>query len=133
MDPVDQLAIQGSLTGDYTSIMAIDRLAASARSEFDECLRLLEQGPEKLFEKHAQAWEKVWAEGNVQVEGDLQLAKITNFAQYYILSSLPTLVAHQPPAYEEFFYGIARDSLAKGELGKDYQGHIMWDSEVSRD
>ena len=132
MDPVDQLGIQGPSTGNYTTIMAVDRLAANARSEFDESLRLLERGSHQLFVKHAEAWEKVWAEGSIEIEGDKQLAKITTFSQYYLFSSLPTLEAHQPPRHEEFLYGVARDSLAKGERGKDYQGHIMWDSEVNR-
>jgi len=76
------------------------------------------------------AWEDVWSQGNIMIEGDIQLAKITTFAQYYILSSLPTIEAYQPPQHSEFLYGVSRNSLAKGEIGKDYHGHIMWDNEV---
>ena len=113
--------------------MAADRQEAIARTEFDECLRIIESsqdGNERLFRRHAEAWKDVWDEGNVEMEGDTQLAKITTFAQYYMLSSLPTFEANQPPQHKEFLYGIGRGSLAKGIRGKDYQGHVMWDSEV---
>ena len=60
--------------------------------------------------------------------GDMELSKATWFAQYYLLSSLPAENAYLPP-FTELFYGLSRTGLGKGELGKDYQGHIMYDNE----
>jgi trehalose/maltose hydrolase-like predicted phosphorylase len=135
VDPVNQLAIQGAGDGSYIAIMSVDRQESSARTEFDECLRIIESsldGNNRLFRMHTDAWAKVWEEGSVEMEGDTQIAKITTFSQYYLLASLPTITANQPPPHQEFVYGISRGSLAKGRKGNDYQGHIMWDSEVRK-
>jgi len=51
------------------------------------------------------------------------------FAQYYLLSSLPSHYPSLPPPYQEPFYGLSRTGLGKGKLNKDYQGHVMWDNE----
>jgi len=52
------------------------------------------------------------------------------FAQYYLMSSLPSHFPLIPPAYQEPFYGLGRTGLGKGgELHKDYQGHVMYDNE----
>ena len=60
---------------------------------------------------------------------DTQLMKAIWFAQYYLLSSLPSHYPSIPPPNEEPFYGLGRTGLGKGKLGQDYQGHVMWDNE----
>lgn len=35
-----------------------------------------------------------------------------------------------PNFCQDTFYGVGRTSLARGELGEDYQGHVFWDSEM---
>ena len=59
-----------------------------------------------------------------------QVSKITRFAQFYLLSSLPALMPKQGAQHDEIFMGVGRGSLAKGDEGRDYRGHIFWDSEV---
>ena len=48
------------------------------------------------------------------MEGDLQIAKVTQFAQYYILASLPPLYAAQPPQQDQVYHTFTRTSIAKG-------------------
>ena len=51
------------------------------------------------------------------------------FAQYYLMSSLPSHYPNNPPPYQEPFYGLGRTGLGKGKMHKDYQGHVMYDNE----
>jgi len=51
------------------------------------------------------------------------------FAQYYLLSSLPSHYPSLPPPYQEPFYGLGRTGIGKGKLHEDYQGHVMYDNE----
>ena len=72
-----------------------------------------------------QAMSDLWANGNVQITGDLLLEKDVYFAQYYLFTSLPALDPYtpgQPPGY-----GHSRTSLGKGGLGQDYQ--VMYEIE----
>ena len=133
MDALKEIAIQGNDDGNYTAIMSVDTQEANARSEFDEAIKLIESGNNghyRLFAEHKNAWANTWAKGRVELEGDLQLSKITTFSQYYLYSNLPAIDPYLPPPHSHYYYGMARCSLAKGERGRDYQGHIMWDSEV---
>ena len=59
-----------------------------------------------------------------------QISKITRFAQYYLLSSLPALYPKTGVQHNEIFQGVGRTSLAKGGKEGDYGGHIFWDSEM---
>ncbi len=43
----------------------------------------------EILQTHVQAWEDVWANGAIQVEGNTALAKVVYGSLYYILSSLP--------------------------------------------
>ena len=36
----------------------------------------------------------------------------------------------QGAQHDEIFHGVGRGSLAKGDNGRDYRGHIFWDNEV---
>ena len=81
--------------------------------------------------EHVNAWRQTWANGRVELSGpDSQVVKAAWFAQSYILNSLPAENPFLPPLYSEVYYGCGRTSMAKGGLGKDYQGHIMWDNEM---
>jgi len=79
--------------------------------------------------EHVNAWRDTWNTGRIEVTGDIQLAKTTWFAQYYLLSSLPSRNPYLPPLYSEVYYGASRTGLGKGIANEDYQGHIMWDNE----
>lgn len=80
--------------------------------------------------EHVNAWRDIYNTGRIEITGDSMLAKTTWTSQYYILSSLPAPKPFLPPLLSEVYYGCSRTGLGKGSLGKDYQGHIMWDSEM---
>lgn len=136
MEPVMQISLTGSTwEKNETMVLSVDKSESNARSELDMSQNIIGQQPEKkghyqLFMEHVEAWRKTWSRGSVQVYGDTQLAKVAQFAQFYLLSSLPAEDPHLPPQYSEVFYGCGRTSLAKGGAGKDYQGHVMWDNEM---
>jgi len=60
---------------------------------------------------------------------DTQLMKAVWFAQYYLMSSLPSHYPSIPPPYQEPFFGLGRTGLGKGKIHKDFQGHVMYDNE----
>ena len=84
-----------------------------------------------------QAMSDLWANGNVQITGDLLLEKDVYFAQYYLFTSLPALDPYTPgqaPGQDPGIaarkipnYGHSRTSLGKGGLGQDYQ--VMYEIE----
>lgn len=75
-----------------------------------------------LFNLHQAAWGAVWADGKIEVDGNIQLSKIINGCLYYILSSLPvTTVTNQPSRQ---FYGLSPGGLSYGDYLTDYQGQL---------
>lgn len=115
-----------------TMLMSVDTRDSSAKSDFDRARNMIGHsgGTARLFDEHKKAWLDTWNKGQVEVHGDLQLSKITWFAQYYLLSSLPPLFADQKPPLDEVYYGISRNSLGKGGEAGEYNGHIFWDNEM---
>ena len=75
----------------------------------------------KLLQEHINEWKATWEQGKVEVTGNLLLAKLTRFSQYYLMSSMPAYNAFQPPSYNDIFYGPTRTSLGKGGRGDDYR------------
>lgn len=133
MEPVEQISLTGSYWNkNETMLMSVDKSEANARSELDHAQRILSApgGNYQLLTEHVEAWRKTWSKGSIQVYGDVQLAKVTQFAQYYLLSSVPADSPYLPPQYSEVFYGCGRTGLAKGGAGADYQGHVFWDNEM---
>ena len=58
--------------------------------------------------EHVNAWRNTFSAGRVEITGDIQLAKTTWFAQYYILSTLPSRNPFLPPMFSEVYYGAGR-------------------------
>ena len=84
--------------------------------------------PGALYDSHVQAWQEVWEDGRIEVEGNLAVAKLMYGCLYYILSSLPVVQgSHSPPGQ---FYGLSPGGLAYGDYLQDYQGHSFWDTET---
>ena len=81
-----------------------------------------------LLNLHYEGWGEIWSTGNVQVEGDINLARVVLASQYYLYSSLPypSLSARPLPS----FCGISPGGLSYGLKGKDYQGHSFWDTSI---
>ena len=133
-DRLSEISLRGGVEEvNETIIMSVDRQESLAQSDFDNAVRVTEtgqQGHYTLLREHIEAWHNIWDRGRVEVEGNILLSKVTRFAQYYLLSSLPPLMAAQPPQHSEYFYGMGRTSLAKGSDSRDFQGHVLWDSEM---
>ena len=105
-----------------TIIMTVDKDSSNARSEFDQAIDIIERsgGHYTLLKEHTDAWANIWNQGRVEVDDD-RLGKVVNFAQFYLLGNLPPIDPWRPTAHNEIFFGTARGSLAKGDIGKNYQ------------
>jgi len=76
----------------------------------------LQEGIDKLLERHKQAWSELWNTGDVQIEGDLDAQQRVRFALYNLYS---------------FIRPETRQSIAPmGLSSQGYNGHIFWDSEL---
>jgi protein-glucosylgalactosylhydroxylysine glucosidase len=76
----------------------------------------LQEGIDKLLERHKQAWDKLWETGDIQIEGDLDAQQRVRFALYNLYS---------------FIRAETRMNIAPmGLSSQGYNGHIFWDSEL---
>lgn len=84
----------------------------------------LDNGTEARFgpleEAHAQAWERLWSLGGIEVEGDEFSSGALRFHAYHLLSTA------SPLQFPKLDAGIP----ARGLSGEAYRGHIFWDSLV---
>ncbi|XP_032530188.2 protein-glucosylgalactosylhydroxylysine glucosidase [Danaus plexippus] len=108
----------------FTFLMTADKNESVAREEF---VKVLQEDGEELFEKHVEMWLKLYTQATMEIEGNLQLAKIVNGIWYYLLSSLPSEESHLPL---DNFYGLSPTGLARGGTFDDYEGHNFWDTEM---
>lgn len=131
-EPLEQIPVLGNFPEiNYTQVMAIDTQLSYARREFEYAQDALKTSSWNFFQEHVEAWRKTWEKGHLEVSGgsDTQLMKAVWFAQYYLLSSLPSHYPSLPPPYQEPFFGLGRTGIGKGKLHEDYQGHVMYDNE----
>lgn len=76
----------------------------------------LQQGIDKLLDKHKMAWAELWKTGDIQIEGDLDAQQRVRFALYNLYS---------------YIRPETRQSIAPmGLSSQGYNGHIFWDSEL---
>jgi trehalose/maltose hydrolase-like predicted phosphorylase len=76
----------------------------------------LQEGIDKLLNRHKQAWAELWSTGDIQIEGDLDAQQRVRFALYNLYS---------------FIRPETRQSIAPmGLSAQGYNGHIFWDSEL---
>jgi trehalose/maltose hydrolase-like predicted phosphorylase len=76
----------------------------------------LQQGIDKLLDKHKMAWAELWKTGDIQIEGDLDAQQRIRFALYNLYS---------------YIRPETRQSIAPmGLSSQGYNGHIFWDSEL---
>ncbi|ELU02128.1 hypothetical protein CAPTEDRAFT_222476 [Capitella teleta] len=131
-DPVTQYAIRGTQK-EYrdTMVMSIDRHEGNARSEFDEAMLIINtKGADHLLKMHKDAWDATWDEGRVEIMGNQQINKISNFAQYYLLSAMPAMDPKTGDQNDHIHTGTSRTGLAWGGANDLHGGHVMWDSEI---
>lgn len=70
-----------------------------------------------LWLSHADAWEKIWAVGEVELEGDDLACETVNYSLYHLNSIAPR-------------HADALSIPARGLSGQTYKGAIFWDSEM---
>lgn len=76
----------------------------------------LQEGIDKLLNRHKQAWQELWDTGDIQIAGDLDAQQRVRFALYNLYS---------------FIRPETRQSIAPmGLSSQGYNGHIFWDSEL---
>ncbi len=76
----------------------------------------LQEGIDKLLDRHKTAWNALWETGDIQIEGDLEAQQRVRFALYNLYS---------------YIRPETRQSIAPmGLSSQGYNGHIFWDSEL---
>lgn len=76
----------------------------------------LQEGIDKLLDKHKNAWAELWKTGDIQIEGDLDAQQRVRFALYNLYS---------------YIRPESRQSIAPmGLSSQGYNGHIFWDTEL---
>lgn len=75
------------------------------------------KNPNKLFQSHKNAWNKLWQRGRITMEGDFKLSQTVSTSIYYILSS----------TRHDWIYGLSPGGLPGGE---EYLGHTFWDQDI---
>ena len=71
---------------------------------------------DSLFKAHANAWEKIWKQADMIVEGDRFSQKLLRLHTYHMMC---TASIHNP--------SIDAGMPARGLNGEAYRGHIFWD------
>lgn len=72
---------------------------------------------DSLMESHKAAWEKIWAVGAVEIDGDETAQDCLNYSLYHLNSIAPRS-------------GKPLSIPARGLSGQTYKGAIFWDSEM---
>ena len=76
----------------------------------------LQEGIDKLLNRHKLAWAELWKTGDIQIEGDLDAQQRVRFALYNLYS---------------YIRPDTRQSIAPmGLSSQGYNGHIFWDTEL---
>jgi trehalose/maltose hydrolase-like predicted phosphorylase len=98
--------------GICTSKDVTDPLNESER----QAIFALQEGTDKMLERHINAWAALWKSGDIQIEGDLDAQQRVRFALYNLYS---------------FCRADSRQSIAPmGLSSQGYNGHIFWDAEL---
>jgi len=79
----------------------------------------VQKGADALYSEHTAAWARLWESG-VEITGRMDVARVVNSSQYYLLSSLR---ADAP-------YSTSPGGLAHGKTHRGYLGHTFWDAET---
>lgn len=76
----------------------------------------LQEGIDKLLDKHKVAWDELWKTGDIQIEGDLDAQQRVRFALYNLYSFI------RPDSRQSF--------TPMGLSSQGYNGHVFWDTEL---
>jgi len=96
----------------YTSQDTLDPLGES-QAKIAEALR---RGYFQLLREHRRAWQSLWENCDIEVEGDKETQRAIRFNLYHLLIAAPKREGVSIPA--------------KGLTGFGYRGHVFWDTEI---
>ena len=99
--------------GIYTGLDTDD----PARDAQALCVSAKAQGYEACLQKHRDAWEKVWQQSEVMLEGDEKASLALHASQYHLNCIAPRHAGNM-------------SIPARGLSGQTYKGAIFWDSEI---
>jgi protein-glucosylgalactosylhydroxylysine glucosidase len=81
-----------------------------------QAIYALQEGIDKLVDRHKQEWVTLWNTGDIQIEGDLDAQQRVRFALYNLYS---------------FIRPDTRMSISPmGLSSQGYNGHLFWDTEL---
>ena len=85
-----------------------------------------------LLAAHQQAWDKVWEQSDIEIEGDIkaQLAVRYNMFQLFIGGCAKDTPVTDPVADPASPNNIPDSIAARTLSGLGYRGHIFWDTEI---
>ena len=72
------------VTAIATTLDSVDPLKA-ATEEYFKALELWKDDENILWDKHAKAWDDIWKQGRIDIEGSLSLAQAIYGSLYYII------------------------------------------------
>ena len=99
-------AVYTSLDGDAPGKAAEAACLAAKAAGFDQCLQA-----------HRDAWESIWAQSEVTLEGNDEAARAMHASQYHLNSVAPRHAGDM-------------SIPARGLSGQTYKGAVFWDSEM---
>lgn len=111
------LALEKGQTVTLTSVSAVYTTRDCADPEAAVKSALAEADYDALSAAHKAAWERIWAVGEVELEGDDTAREAMNYSLYHLNSIAPRHA----------------DNLsipARGLSGQTYKGAVFWDSEM---
>ncbi|GBO51856.1 maltose phosphorylase / Trehalose phosphorylase [Pseudanabaena sp. lw0831] len=81
-----------------------------------------------LLAAHQQAWDKVWAQSDIEIEGDLKAQLAVRYSMFQLFIGA---CAEDAPVADPASPNNIPDSIAAKTLsGLGYRGHIFWDTEI---
>jgi len=87
----------------------------------EECRRVVREamltGYEEIRREHSEAWEELWRDSDIVIEGDERAQIGIRFAIFHLLASAPR-------------HSDKISIPARGLQGQDYYGSIFWDCEI---
>jgi trehalose/maltose hydrolase-like predicted phosphorylase len=113
---LDQHPVGTNTTHRYVAIYTSRDIANPQKAAQEAVEAAAAQGFDKLLERHQAAWQKLWQDADIQIEGDPEAQQLVHKLMFDLLQST------RPGASDS----IAPESLS----GDFYKGHIFWDAEV---
>ena len=103
----------------FTALDSNDDAAEAAKNQVE---RAVNEGWEKILQRHKNQWDKIWRTGDVIIEGNEYAQRCLRYSLYHLW-----IIA---PRYCEGNANRALSIPARGLSGQTYKGAIFWDTEM---